>query len=381
MVPENRTGSRRIPPDNGGIRDDESTPVYGGNASGWRWKRCQWATRRSSRSRPSTRCTEPGDRQAVDGGRCLPNGANRACRDHESEVRDLHAKIGELTVERDFLARMSRGERKAMITDAPEIELEPSMPPAFDRPVLVLYAPRGESASSLALMRGSTSCSWPYPGWLPDGPRRLRPSPGRAALEDRPEAIYSGGRTSVPSVPDLSQRDGYRPANRGLVRRGRRPAWLSARCDHGLGGKFYPGGLGAGFCAEALASLARYGQPEIFNTDQGSQFIDLTGIASIRISMDGRGRCMDNERLAKLSGLYTSSPTASTPNGSSRRHSASSIPVGPVNLSDMLDRSEARALRWIVPRLTQQQDFLAAAQTNGRLSAGCRLSVTSWGRG
>ena len=43
-------------------------------------------------------------RQAVDG-LGESNGANRACRDHESEVRDLHAKIGELTVERDFLAR------------------------------------------------------------------------------------------------------------------------------------------------------------------------------------------------------------------------------------------------------------------------------------
>ena len=29
-------------------------------------------------------------------------GAERACGDHEAEVRDLHAKIGELTVERDF---------------------------------------------------------------------------------------------------------------------------------------------------------------------------------------------------------------------------------------------------------------------------------------
>ena len=45
-------------------------------------------------------------RQAVDGlGEVFSNGANRACRDHESEVRDLHAKIGELTVGRDFLAR------------------------------------------------------------------------------------------------------------------------------------------------------------------------------------------------------------------------------------------------------------------------------------
>ena len=45
-------------------------------------------------------------RQAVDGlGEVFSNGAAHARQDHEVEVRDLHAKIGELTVERDFLAR------------------------------------------------------------------------------------------------------------------------------------------------------------------------------------------------------------------------------------------------------------------------------------
>ena len=34
-------------------------------------------------------------------------GAERRVRDHESEVRDLHAKIGELIVERDFMSRGS----------------------------------------------------------------------------------------------------------------------------------------------------------------------------------------------------------------------------------------------------------------------------------
>ena len=45
-------------------------------------------------------------RQAVDG-LCavFSNGVDRARQDYESNVRDLHAKIGELTVERDFLAR------------------------------------------------------------------------------------------------------------------------------------------------------------------------------------------------------------------------------------------------------------------------------------
>ena len=44
-------------------------------------------------------------RRAVDGlGEVFSNGADGARRDHEAEVRDLHAKIGELMVERDFLA-------------------------------------------------------------------------------------------------------------------------------------------------------------------------------------------------------------------------------------------------------------------------------------
>jgi transposase-like protein len=44
-------------------------------------------------------------RQAMDGlGAVFSNGADRAGRDHDAEVRDLHAKIGELTVGRDFLA-------------------------------------------------------------------------------------------------------------------------------------------------------------------------------------------------------------------------------------------------------------------------------------
>ena len=58
--------------------------------------------------------------------------------------------------------------------------------------------------------------------------------------------------------------------------------------------------MDAGFCVEALEeALARFGKPEIFNTDQGSQFASnaFTGVlraAEIKISIDGRGRWMDN---------------------------------------------------------------------------------------
>jgi transposase-like protein len=45
-------------------------------------------------------------RQAMDGlGAIFSNGIDKARVDHESEVHGLHAKIGQLTVERDFLAR------------------------------------------------------------------------------------------------------------------------------------------------------------------------------------------------------------------------------------------------------------------------------------
>ena len=60
------------------------------------------------------------------------------------------------------------------------------------------------------------------------------------------------------------------------------------------------------FCIEALQeALARFVQPEIFNTDQGSQFTSLrfTGVlqqAGVRISMDGRGRWMDNVFIERL---------------------------------------------------------------------------------
>ena len=60
------------------------------------------------------------------------------------------------------------------------------------------------------------------------------------------------------------------------------------------------------FCVAALEeALARFGRPGIFNTDQGSQFtsIAFTGTlaaAGIRISMDGRGRWMDNVFIERL---------------------------------------------------------------------------------
>jgi putative transposase len=64
--------------------------------------------------------------------------------------------------------------------------------------------------------------------------------------------------------------------------------------------------MDSGFCVEALEeALQRYGKPRIFNTDQGAQFTSaaFTGkleAAGIAISMDGRGRFMDNIFIERL---------------------------------------------------------------------------------
>lgn len=64
--------------------------------------------------------------------------------------------------------------------------------------------------------------------------------------------------------------------------------------------------MDVGFCIEALKeALATYGPPEIFNSDQGSQFTsteftDVLKAAKVKISMDGRGRWIDNRMIERL---------------------------------------------------------------------------------
>lgn len=60
-----------------------------------------------------------------------------------------------------------------------------------------------------------------------------------------------------------------------------------------------------GFCLEALKQALLFGNPDIFNSDQGSQFTsdDFTGILlarEIQISMDGKGRALDNIFVERL---------------------------------------------------------------------------------
>ena len=64
--------------------------------------------------------------------------------------------------------------------------------------------------------------------------------------------------------------------------------------------------LEADFCVEALnEAIHKFGAPEIMNTDQGSQFTSFAWTDRLkrvgsRISMDGKGRCMDNIFIERL---------------------------------------------------------------------------------
>ena len=63
--------------------------------------------------------------------------------------------------------------------------------------------------------------------------------------------------------------------------------------------------LDVGFCIDALEEALQKGKPKIFNTDQGSQFtsLEFTNILiahGIDISMDGKGRALDNIFVERL---------------------------------------------------------------------------------
>jgi putative transposase len=63
--------------------------------------------------------------------------------------------------------------------------------------------------------------------------------------------------------------------------------------------------LDVGFCLEALEEALGRGRPEVFNTDQGSQytsraFVSRLESSGIRVSMVGRGRCLDNVFVERL---------------------------------------------------------------------------------
>jgi putative transposase len=193
----------------------------------------------------------------------------------------------------------------------------------------VYYTPRPVSASDLALMRRMDELHLDYPF---AGSRMLRDllvaegfPVGRlhvATLMKRMgiEALYRKPNTSKPApghtvYPYLLRKlpvtrpnqvwamdITYIPMARGFVYLAAVVDWFSRRV---LAWRLSIT-LEAAFCIEAVEeALAHYGWPEIFNTDQGSQFTshDFTSVLSknsITISMDGKGAWRDNVFVERL---------------------------------------------------------------------------------
>jgi putative transposase len=225
---------------------------------------------------------------------------------------------------------MSREERKAMIVpDRPGLSLSRQCRLLSISRSSFYYAPRGESPENLVLMRRIDEIFLRYPFFgsrqmvrqlRREGVRAGRHRVRRLMRLMGLEAIYQAPKTSAPHpahriYPYLLRNVAvdrpdhvwcaditYIPVRRGFL-------YLVAIMDwatrHVLAWRL-SNTMDARFCIEALnEALAEHGKPEIFNTDQGSQFtsLDFTGVlkdANVAISMDGRGRCMDNIFIERL---------------------------------------------------------------------------------
>ena len=191
------------------------------------------------------------------------------------------------------------------------------------------YRPKGESAQTLALLRRIDELFLKYPFY---GSRQMVRHLRRAGIRVGRHrvrrlmrlmgigAIYQAPRTSAPHpghrrypylLKDLAiERPDhvwcsditFIPVRGGFLYLVAVMDWASRRV---LSWRL-SNSLDASFCVEALEeALLRYGRPGFFNTDQGSQFTgsaftEVLKEAGVAISMDGRGRCMDNVFIERL---------------------------------------------------------------------------------
>ncbi|WP_420634322.1 IS3 family transposase [Candidatus Palauibacter sp.] len=260
-------------------------------------------------------------------------GAGRKlAKEHEAKVRDLHAKIGELTVERDFFRRgaqaLSRAERGRMIERDGPLSLSRQCALLAVSRSSLYYRPKGESAENLALMRRMDELHMAYPFYgsrqLVRHLRREGVAAGRHRIRRLMrlmgvEATYRRPRTSVASPEHrvfpyllrglaISRADHvwcaditYVPVTQGFF-------YLVAVMDwatrHVLAWRL-SNTMDASFCVEALDDALGWRAPEILNTDQGAQFTseafaDRVLGAGAAFSMDGRGRFLDNIFIERL---------------------------------------------------------------------------------
>ncbi|MCP4606223.1 MAG: IS3 family transposase [Proteobacteria bacterium] len=274
-------------------------------------------------------------RDAVDGlAEVFASKRERKQKDSEAQIKELHAKIGELTVERDFLGQslrtLSPARRKKIVE------------PGHQRLSIVrqckllsisrsscYYQAKGENPLNLKLLRQIDEQFLKTP-WY--GSRQMSSHFRREGYEIGRKrvrrlmrkmgivAVYQKPRTSAPNpehkifpyllrnVP-INRTDQvwcaditYIPMRRGFLYLVAIMDWHSRKV---LAWRI-SNTMDSYFCVAALEeALERHGCPEIFNTDQGSQFTSMEFVrtlkeAQVRVSMDGKGRWMDNVMIERL---------------------------------------------------------------------------------
>ncbi|MFB3116781.1 MAG: IS3 family transposase [Gammaproteobacteria bacterium] len=261
------------------------------------------------------------------------NGSSKSTSDNSATIKELHAKIGKLTVEKDFLSKSARSrtmtERKAMVDKSHKLPINRQCQLLELSRSSFYYRGREVSESELQQMRQIDEIHTQRPFY---GSRRIRDwfedqgiSVNRKRIQRLMrlmgiQALYPKKKTSRPGkghkvypylltgldingsnqvwAADIT----YIPMAKGFLYLVAIMDWhsrkvLSWRLSNTMDDYF---------CLEALnEALQCYGKPEIFNTDQGAQFtsMDFTDILKqhdIAISMDGKGRWMDNIFIERL---------------------------------------------------------------------------------
>ncbi|MEO4041441.1 IS3 family transposase [Hoeflea sp. CAU 1731] len=251
----------------------------------------------------------------------------------EDQVKELHAKIGELAIANDFLSRKlkpGREVRRGMIEPGhPGLSVGKQCTLLSISRSSFYYTPKGETEMNLILMRrideqfletpffGVRQMTWHLKneghrvnekrirrlmrltGLMPiyQKPNTPRPAKGhkiwpyllKGLRVDRPNQVWAADIT-------------YLPMRRGFLYLVAIIDWFTRKV---LAWRI-SNTLEADFCVEALnEAVHKFGSPEIMNTDQGSQFTsfawtDRLRQMGVRISMDGKGRFLDNIFVERL---------------------------------------------------------------------------------
>ncbi|PCD85738.1 IS3 family transposase, partial [Vibrio mediterranei] len=254
-------------------------------------------------------------------------------KDSSEEVDKLHAKIGQLTMENGFFGQsarsLDRAQRKSSLVKSTQLPIKRQCELLCIARSTAYYQPIGLSAEEIELRRMIDEIHLQYPFM---GSRRIRNELAKKGHNVNRKrvvrlmrdmgigAIYPKPRTTLANkahkVYPYLLRDievtypnqawaidiTYIPMAKGFLYLVAIIDWYSRKV---LSWRL-SNTMDTSFCIEALEdALKHYGPPDIFNSDQGSQFTSTEFTQKliehgVRISMDGKGRWVDNVFIERL---------------------------------------------------------------------------------